>query len=119
MEEVDSLKLESQIIRFHWFGDFTDMSVDNEGGIHFGNYFRKSAHLFEFLAPYVIDESYIEGQGEEIGDLWKIIFKDGKYKMYTTVWEENLQFDYYSREKFLKEQTRIKAKINEATMQLI
>ena len=82
-EELNNAQsLDDIIDAFGW-----DVDTDPEGNI-ISVYFLREKHflreklgdeeiLFEVIAPYVKDGSYIEMNGEE-GAIWRWVFKDGK-----------------------------------------
>lgn len=76
-EEIKNAKsLEYILDSFSWEAD-----TDAEGNI-ISIYFQSEKLgdekiLFDIIAPFVSDNSYIEMSGED-GDIWRWVFKDGK-----------------------------------------
>ena len=56
--------------------------LDSEGLYFCGEKLGEDALLFETVAPYVKDGSYIVIRGED-GDTWKWLFEDGKFQELT------------------------------------
>jgi len=63
----------------NWFWWYEDISVAEDGSIEFTDYTRKwyeEERFYNFIKDYV-EQGYIEGYGEEFGDIWRVVF-DGK-----------------------------------------
>lgn len=90
-KELKSLKEISAKERSHWFDWFNDIEIDDKGTLTLTEYNRKwydPENLYDFLKDYVEDGSFIQGQGEEFGDIWRVIFKRGKYKEQVMGWKD-------------------------------
>jgi|GEM_PF-3663436 len=63
----------------HWFWWYEDIIVAEDGKIEFVDYNRKwydGEEFYNFIKDYV-EQGFIEGYGEEFGDMWRVDF-DGK-----------------------------------------
>ncbi|MFC1588444.1 hypothetical protein ACFL54_09045 [Planctomycetota bacterium] len=62
-----------------WFAYFDDISIKEDRNVEFDEYSRKwyeADNFYDFIKDFV-EKGYIEGQGEDFGDYWRIAF-DGK-----------------------------------------
>ncbi|MBI4447184.1 MAG: hypothetical protein HY645_14915 [Acidobacteria bacterium] len=76
---VEELRSACQNDENHWFWYYDDVEIRDDGAIEFAEYDRKwyeEEQFYELLSPFVM-QGYIEGQGEEFGDVWRVCF-DGR-----------------------------------------
>lgn len=75
-EFVEARHIEDAFQAWRWEVNFSD--VGDIQGIYFtGEKWGDDEVLFGAIAPFVVDDSYIQMRGEE-GEIWRWVFKDGE-----------------------------------------